>query len=106
MTYPVQCVPKQATYLKTSASFANSNVVTPPYDSIPSYFGGTNSRRETIEHVFVSTNIEEGNECINFILVDFEKAFENLWLIMQYYGIPKKILRLVKLLYDELQCVV
>ena len=43
--------------------------------------------------------------------VDFEKAFdsihrESLWTIMAYYGIPDKLIRMVKLLYEAFECAV
>lgn len=46
---------------------------------------------------------------INFI--DFEKAFDSvhrdsLWLIMRRYGIPSKIISMVKALYDDFACAV
>ena len=45
----------------------------------------------------------------NFI--DFEKAFdpihrERQWTIMRKYGIPDKIIRRVKLFYEDFQCAV
>ena len=44
---------------------------------------------------------------VNFI--DFEKAFDSvdrdsLWLIMRSYGIPSKIVMIVKALYDDFEC--
>ena len=41
-------------------------------------------------------------------LVDFEKAFdsvhrESLWLIMQSYGIPSKMISMVKALYNDFE---
>ena len=46
---------------------------------------------------------------INF--VDFEKAFDSvhrngLWTIMSQYGIPQKIINIVKALYDGFECAV
>ena len=46
---------------------------------------------------------------VNFI--DFEKAFDSvhrdsLWLIMRSYGIPSKIVSMVKALYDDFECAV
>ena len=43
--------------------------------------------------------------------VDFEKAFdsihrESLWSIMKHYGIPDKLIRMVKLLYEAFDCAV
>ena len=44
-------------------------------------------------------------------LVDFEKAFdsvhrESLWLIMQSYGIPSKMISMVKAVYNDFDCAV
>ena len=41
--------------------------------------------------------------------IDFEKAFdsvhrESLWVIMEKYGIPEKIIRIVRLFYEDFQC--
>ena len=46
---------------------------------------------------------------VNFI--DFENAFDSvhrdsLWLIMRSYGIPSKIVSMVKALYDDFECAV
>ena len=51
----------------------------------------------------------QANLYINFI--DFEKAFdsvhrESLWLIMRGYGIPSKLINLVKALYNNFECAV
>ena len=45
--------------------------------------------------------------CINFI--DFQKAFdsihrESLWRILQAYGIPPKIITLIKMFYVNFEC--
>ena len=71
--------------------------------------------RGTTEQVFILRNIiEQVNEWqatlyLNF--VDFEKAFdsvhhESLWLIMKKYGIPEKIVRIVRTFYEDFQCAV
>ena len=71
---------------------------------------GYRKGRGTTEQIFILRNIiEQANEWqaslyINFI--DFEKAFdsihrESLWLIMQKYGIPDKIVRMVKVFYED-----
>jgi hypothetical protein len=41
--------------------------------------------------------------------VDFAKAFDSihrdsLWAIMRQYGIPQKLIRLVRTLYEDFQC--
>ena len=43
--------------------------------------------------------------------VDFEKAFdsihrESLWVIMAKYGIPEKIMKMVRVFYDDFKCAV
>ena len=76
---------------------------------------GYRTGRGTTEQVFILRNIiEQVNEWqatlyMNFI--DFEKAFdsvhhESLWIIMKKYGIPEKIVRMVKLFYEDFQCAV
>ena len=71
--------------------------------------------RSTTEQLFTLRNIlEQCNEWnaplfVNF--VDFEKAFdsihrESLWSIMKFYGIPDKLIRMVKLLYETFECTV
>ena len=46
---------------------------------------------------------------LNFI--DFKKAFdsvhrESMWIIMRKYGIPDKIIRMVKIFYEDFECAV
>jgi len=76
---------------------------------------GFRSGRGTMEQIFILHNIlEQVNEWqatlyINF--VDFEKAFDSvhrndLWMIMNQYGIPQKIINIVKALYDGFECAV
>ena len=70
---------------------------------------------EENKEIFILRNIiEQANEWqaslyINFI--DFEKAFdsihrESLWLIMRKYGLPNKIVRMVKVFYEDFNCAV
>ncbi|VDP08538.1 unnamed protein product, partial [Schistosoma margrebowiei] len=45
--------------------------------------------------------------CINFI--DYEKAFDNVdrrtsWKLLRHYGIPEKIVNIIRNSYDGLQC--
>jgi len=74
---------------------------------------GFRQGRNTIEQIFILRNILEQTAewqatlYINF--VDFEKAFDSvhrdsLWEIMRRYGIPEKIINLVKALYNDFQC--
>ena len=76
---------------------------------------GFRSGRGTTEQIFILRNIlEQVNEWqatlyINF--VHFEKAFDSvhrnsLWMIMSQYGIPQKIINIVKALYDGFECAV
>ena len=76
---------------------------------------GYRKGRGTTEQVFILRNlIEQVNEwqaTLYLCFVDFEKAFdsihrESLWKIMKKYGIPEKIIRMVKLFYDGFQCAV
>ena len=41
--------------------------------------------------------------------MDFEKAFdsvhrESLWKILRLYGIPEKIIKMIRIMYDDFQC--
>jgi hypothetical protein len=67
----------------------------------------------TVDQIFILRNIlEQANEWnatlyVNF--VDFEKAFDSihrdsLWAIMRQYGIPQKLIRIVRTLYEDFQC--
>ena len=67
------------------------------------------------DHIFTLRNIIEQciewqhNIVINF--VDFEKAFDSLdrdsmWEIMRSYGIPEKIINMIKLFYNNYRCCV
>jgi hypothetical protein len=76
---------------------------------------GYRSGRGTTEQVFVLRNIlEQVNEwqaTLYLGFVDFEKAFdsvhrESLWIIMKKYGIPEKLVRMVRLFYNGFQCAV
>ena len=73
------------------------------------------SGRGTTEQDFILRNIiEEVNECqailyLNFI--GFEKVFdsvhhESMWIIMRKYGIPHKIVRMVKVPYNDIECAI
>ncbi len=77
--------------------------------------GGFRKGRGTAEQIFVLRNImEQTNEWqaslyLNF--VDFEKAFdsihrESLWTILKEYGIPNKLINIIRLFYDGFQCAV
>ena len=71
---------------------------------------GFRARRGTIEQIFILRNIiEQTNEWqstlyLNFI--DYEKAFdsihrESLWKIMRSYGIPEKLINIIKEFYRD-----
>ena len=71
--------------------------------------------RSTTEQLFTLRNIieqcTEWNATLFINFVDFEKAFdsihrESLWSIMKFYGIPDKLTRMVKLLYQTYECAV
>ena len=76
---------------------------------------GYRQGRGTTDQVFILKNIiEQVNEWqatlyVNFI--DFEQALDSvhrdsLWIIMQKYGIPKKLVTIGKLFYEDFQCAV
>nr|KAG5694275.1 hypothetical protein BaRGS_031993 [Batillaria attramentaria] len=76
---------------------------------------GFRKGRSTLEHIFILRNImEQVNEwqaTLYTHFVDFEKAFDSLhrrglWNIMKSYGIPEKLIRMVKLMYDDFECAV
>ena len=76
---------------------------------------GFRSGRGTVEQIFILRNIleqvDEWNATMYFHFVDFEKAFDSvhrdsLWRIMKAYGIPDKLIGLVKALYDGFTCAV
>mgnify|MGYP005952242097 CR=1 FL=1 len=69
--------------------------------------------RSIAEKLLILRNIieqcTEWNSTLFVNYVDFEKAFdsihrESLWSIMKFYGIPDKLVRIVKLLYETFQC--
>ncbi|KAK3082831.1 hypothetical protein FSP39_006593 [Pinctada imbricata] len=76
---------------------------------------GFRKGRSTTEQLFTIRYIieqcTEWNATLYVNYVDFEKAFDSihrdsLWSIMKYYGIPDKLIRMVKLLYDTFDCAV
>jgi len=69
----------------------------------------------TTEQIFILRNIIEqsiewqSTLCVNFI--EYEKALDSvhtdrLWLIMRSYGIPSKIINMVKAVYNDFECAV
>ena len=76
---------------------------------------GFRKGRSTIEQIFVLRNIVEQavewNSSLYVCFVDYEKAFDSvhrktLWKIMESYGIPSKLVRMVNAMYDGSQCAV
>ena len=74
---------------------------------------GFRKNKSTIDQIFILRNIiEQVNEwqaTFYAHFVDFEKAFdsvhrEGLWRIMKVYGIPDKLIRMVKIMYDDFEC--
>lgn len=76
---------------------------------------GFRKGRSTIEQIFVLRNVVEQavewNSSLYVCFVDYEKAFDSvhgktLWKIMESYGIPSKLVRMVNTMYDGSQCAV
>jgi len=76
---------------------------------------GYRSGRSTTEQIFVLRNIIEQviewNACLYVCFVDFEKAFdsvqrETLWCLLASYGIPTKLVDMVKTMYKNCRCAV
>ena len=75
---------------------------------------GFRKNKSTIDQIFILRNIiEQVNEwqaTFYAHFVDFEKAFdsvhrEGLWRIMKAYSIPDKLIRMVKMMYDDFRSV-
>ena len=69
--------------------------------------------RGTIKQIFILRNIIkqviEWNANLYVCFVDFEKAFDSidrgiLWEIMREYGIPSKLITMVKATYEQTKC--
>ena len=76
---------------------------------------GFSKGRGTVNQIFILRNIleqaNEWNSTMYIHFVDFEKAFdsihrESLWEIMKNYGIPTKLISMVKALYKDFECAV
>ena len=55
--------------------------------------------------------VNEWQETLYVNFIDFEKVFDsvhgvNLWVIRRKYGIAEKIVRMVKLFYEDFRCAV
>jgi len=82
-------------------------------DAQAEYKGGRSTC--TTEQIFVLRNIIEQviewNACLHVCFVDFEKAFdsvhrETLWRLLASYGIPTKLVDMVKTMYKNCRCAV
>ena len=69
--------------------------------------------RSCIDHIFVLRQIleqsREWNSTLYVAFVDFEKAFDSLhrkslWKILRHYGIPQKLVDIIKSLYENFEC--
>ena len=76
---------------------------------------GYRKGRGTTDQIFILRNIieqvSEWQATLYLNFVDFEKAFdsihrESLWVIMAKYGIPEKIVQMVRVFYDDFKCAV
>lgn len=76
---------------------------------------GFREGRGTTEQIFILRNIieqtVEWNSNLYICFIDFEKAFdsvhqETLWKIIKHYGIPEKLIRLLKCMYINNECAV
>ena len=74
---------------------------------------GFRRKRGCIDQIFALRNIleqcAEWNEQIHVNFVDFKKAFDSLhreaiWKILGFYGIPKKITKIIKIFYLIHEC--
>ena len=74
----------------------------------------TGARYHRVDYIFIPRNIlkqacEWSAPSLYAHFVDFEKAFDfvhrsNLWIIMKAYGIPEKVLNLIKVMYEDFEC--
>ncbi|XP_052231488.1 uncharacterized protein LOC127844930 [Dreissena polymorpha] len=69
--------------------------------------------KSCIEHIFVPRQIleqsHEWNGSLYVVFVDFEKAFDSLhrdslWKILGHYGIPQKLVNVIRSLYKNFEC--
>ena len=76
---------------------------------------GFRRARGTVDQIFILRNIleqvNEWNATMYIHFVDFEKAFDSihrdsLWTIMRQFGIPEKLISMVKSLYRDFMCAV
>ena len=71
---------------------------------------GFRKSRGTVDQIFIIRNIleqvNEWNATMYIHFVDFKKAFDSihrdsLWIIMRQYGVPQKLIKMVKILYED-----
>jgi len=69
--------------------------------------------KSCIDHIFVLRQIleqsHEWNGSLYVVFVDFEKAFDSLhrdslWKILRHYGIPQKLVNVIRSLYENFEC--
>ena len=74
---------------------------------------GFRKGRSCMDHIFTLRQIieqsEEWNSALYIVFVDFEKAFDSvhrdsMWRILRHYGIPDKIVRVIRALYENFEC--
>jgi endonuclease/exonuclease/phosphatase family metal-dependent hydrolase len=74
---------------------------------------GFRKGKSCIDHIFVLRQIleqtHEWNGSLYVVFVDFEKAFDSLhrdslWKILRHYGIPQKLVNVIKSIYENFQC--
>ena len=89
--------------------------ITKELDNQPSGKACFRKGRGTAEQIYTLRNIfEQAAEWISnlyLLFVDYEKAFdsvhrETLWKILKHYGIPEKLINMVKVMYSNNQCAV
>lgn len=83
--------------------------------SVVDYVNANLSARSTIEQISVLRNIVElaveWKSSLYVCFADYEKAFDSvhrktLWKVMESYGIPLKLVRMVNVMYDDSRCAV
>ncbi|XP_052261550.1 uncharacterized protein LOC127865671 [Dreissena polymorpha] len=74
---------------------------------------GFRKGKSCIDHIFVPRQIleqsHEWNGSLYLVFVNFEKAFDSLhrdslWKILRHYGIPQKLVKVIRSLYENFEC--
>ena len=107
------------TLLPVAAKVLGKVIITRIRDKVDTWLrqeqAGFRRGRGTIEQIFILRNIIEQviewNANLYVCFVDFEKAFDSidrgiLWEIMREYGIPSKLITMVKAMYEQSKCAV